>query len=280
MRVAGGWGLRALAVAAFCAGTLEAQYVERRPFPESAPGVSVSPGEDPPGARAVLYSALLPGAGQFALGQRRWAAYTAAEVLGWVLFLDRRFEGLDLRDAYRDLAWTTARGGGPVPRVDGDFEYFETLTQWVRSGSFDHDPELPGVQPETDPSTFNGNVWALAREIFFEDPSEAVPSDDPRYRAALDYYRGRAYGTELEWDWSDAPEELESYRGLIRRSDDRLREATVWLGALAANHVLSAVDAFISSRLRAATGASVRGALRVVPDAPRRGWSVALRVQF
>lgn len=196
---------------------------------------------------APAASLLFPGAGQWRLGQRRGWVYAALEAAGWVAYIDRRVKAGDLRDRYRDLAWAVARLR-TAERVDGDFRYYETMGHWLRSGAFDRDPAFPGIQPEPDPGTFNGSVWARARGLFLP-PGVAEDPTDPRYRRALDYYRAHAYDDSFLWDWSSSPEAQEEFSRLIARSDQRFRQATTALGALLANHLVSAADAFVSQRM-------------------------------
>lgn len=197
------------------------------------------------GGNAVA-SLVLPGAGQHRLGQTRKWAYLAVEATAWALFFERRHRVGDLRDRYRDLAWTAARIQGPT-RVDGDFEYYETLSQWLRSGTFDQDPARGGVQPEPDPTAFNGSIWERARAIFFPAGQQVVEGD-PAYSSALGFYEANAYGSAFLWDWSTNPGAQGELRDLIRGSDDRFRQATAALGAVLFNHVVSAVDAYVSGR--------------------------------
>jgi len=213
------------------------------------------------------------------LGQRRWVAYAVAEAVGWAFLLDRRGDGRRLREEYRDLAWTAARMGGPVPRRDGGFEYYETLSRWSRSGRLDLDPTEAGVQPETDETTFNGSLWTLAKEIHFSDPSHPPPPQDPAYQRALDYYEERAYDEGFAWDWSAVPGEQERFRGLIKESDERLRDATVLGGLLLANHLLAATDGYVSARLREMSGRQITGRLLVMPSAHDGGFRLALELQ-
>lgn len=221
---------------------------------------------------AAARSLVLPGWGQLELDQRRGWAYALAEVTLWVVWADRRAAGRDVRDQYRDFAWETGRIRAGA-RVDGPFAYYETLTKWVRSGAYDADPGLDGVQPEEDPSTFNGSIWARARGLFL--PSGTPPDpNDPGYGQALDYYRSRAYGSEFLWDWSGRDEDQQALGSLIARSDERFRQATAALGAVLANHMLSGVDAFVSARLRATS------TIRLAPpsEPSGRGWSLWLRL--
>lgn len=232
--------------------------------------------ESPPdrGVAVALRSFVLPGWGQLVLDQKRGWAYAAAEVVAWGLHLHWRSEGRDLRGAYRDLAWATARTVAGTQRLDPDFSYFERLAHWRRSGAWDASAEAPGLQPEDDVSTYNGMIWGRARDLFLKGDPAAGPSD-PGYGSALAYYEERAYGPALLWDWTDKEAALERYRTLIDESDDNLRRATHAVGAVLANHVLSGVDAWISSQ----TGTRTRS--RIVPGPGPRGgtawtWTVAV----
>jgi len=191
-------------------------------------------------------SALLPGAGQLLRGQNRGYAYLAAEAAVWAVWLDSRGDGGELRSRYRDLAWEVARGY-PTPRMDGDFEYFERMIRWDRSGAFDADPVTAGIQPESDPTTFNGDAWRLARGLFWNG-AETPPSPEAE-AAALEYYRERAYGEAFEWDWSQAPEQKARFVQLISDSDAAFRRARIAVGGLLLNRLLSATDAFLSNRV-------------------------------
>lgn len=207
------------------------------------------------------------------MDQRRGWAYLAIEGLAWTLHLHERSEGGELRDAYRDLAWTTARLLAGGNRVDPDFSYFERLAQWRRSGAWDVAPGVAGVQPEEDASTYNGMIWRRAGDIFLRGDSDAAPST-PGYGAALAYYEERAYGPSLLWDWTDKEADLERYRGLIDDSDTRLRRATHALGAVLANHVLSGIDAWISSR----SGTGVRSRVSPMRGPAGTAWTWSVEI--
>ena len=226
-------------------------------------------------ATRVFASAIVPGAGQ-ALEQR-WlasAVFAVIEATAWWVTIDQKGEGDRLRTAYRDLAWEVARDRAE-PRVDGSFEYYERMIHWTRSGAFDTSPE-PGLQPERAPDSFNGRQWRLAAEIFLGGDISAAPTA-PGYQAALDYYRGRAYEGPLVWDWTGRAPAQERFAELIDESDSALRRSSVAVGAVLANHVLSAAEVYINQRLGrgavelaviprdlgTAAGASLR--LRILP---------------
>ena len=237
-----------------------------RPRQETGSG-SVSPG------RAALLSAVLPGAGQYALGRRRAWVYAALEAAGWIVWAERRSAGADLVRRYRDFAWERARIQAG-PRVDGDFDYYETLTQWTRSGAFDLDPSTTGVQPETDATTYNGMIWERAVALFLPGGASTPPAD-PAYQRALDYYGSRGYGADFLWDWSGAADDQQSFAQILSRSDERYRQATNVLGAILANHLVSAVDAYLSAR-----GVATPSEVRLVPvrEAASTRWHATVRL--
>jgi hypothetical protein len=176
--------------------------------------------------------------------------------VAWGVHLDARADGRRLRGAYRDLAWSEARGE-PVPRVDGDFDYYERLSHWTRSGNFDADPSDSDLQPERDASTYNGAQWRLAAGLFLGGDEDAGPGS-AGYSDALDYYRSRAYGNAFLWDWGQAPDVQARFGDLIDRSDGRFRTASLALAAVVANHLFSALDAFVAERSGRASPLVVR----------------------
>ncbi|MDT8340253.1 MAG: hypothetical protein RQ751_01960, partial [Longimicrobiales bacterium] len=171
--------------------------------------------------------------------------YLALEALIWTGFALERGRGHSDRTAYRDLAWRTARGAAGE-RVDGDFTYYERMSLWDRSGAFDADPATPGVQPESDPATFNGDAWRLAANIFLG--GRPGDRDAPGYGQALAFYRERAYGEAFLWDWTGHGESQMRFRDLIERSDDHLRNASLILGGAVLNRLASGLDALLSNR--------------------------------
>ncbi len=223
-------------------------------------------------AEAAAFSAILPGAGQYRLGQSRAWAYLAVEVAAWGFYVDRRRAGNAGRDRYRDFAWERGRLQGST-RIDGSFDYYETMSKWIRSGAFDADAGAAGIQPEMDPTAFNGSIWALADQIY--QPGPGAPPGDPRLEQALAYYRQRAYGDDFLWDWTGTGTARTEYAELISDSDARFRQATNALGVVFANHIVSAVDAFLSAR-----GLTSPLTARVRPwrEAPLGSWSAVLTV--
>ena len=227
--------------------------------------------------RAFLYSALLPGLGQRKLGKGRWLAYLAVEGAVWIGYGNARWSATDERDQYQDLAWDVARTFNGV-RIDGDFPYYETMEKFLTSGAFDTDPVALGIQPQMDPSTFNGRTWSLATEIHFPPGSNPLPGD-PAYEAALADYRVRAYDERFEWTWAGQSVAWTDYMDLIESSDGSFRRASQFLGVIIANHLLSAVDAFVTARVQGSGGNQTEVRIRFVSPVDRNGLGLVLQVR-
>lgn len=231
-----------------------------------------APNGGPGPAASFLASLIAPGSSQWMHGQRRTYLYLGLELAGWIGFFQGRYQGADYRSAYRDVALTHAALESDPDGFTGGFGFYETLGQWTTSGQWDAEPATEGLQPETDPETYNGNIWSLASDLYLS--GEGSGSDPDAMQMALLYYRERAYSPEQSWDWSGNSAQLDRYRDLIERSDDSFRRATVILGAVVANHLLSAVDAFLSTRI------SSERAVRLSSDTRPFGRSRAMRWTF
>jgi len=212
---------------------------------ESVPGDTL-PFAKRPWIRPVA-SVIIPGSGQLLGGQSRGIVYLALEV--WVasraIAVSRR--GREQASRYRTLAYDVARRQFTPDRVDGPFEYYESMEKFVESGVYDADPG-PGFLPEADPATYNGSVWRLARNTFFVNPDSIPGPQTPAYQQALAFYQAHAVGGQFRWSWRGARLEQDVFRGAIRASDDAFRQRTNYLGALVLNHLASAIDALISVR--------------------------------
>ncbi len=226
-----------------------------------APPASPAPPAPPVAQRAApgrfwvrpAASLVVPGLGQLLGREDRGAVYLAVEGYSLARILQLNHEGRTEADRFRDLAFAVARHGFTAVRRDTVFEYYETMERFVASGEFDRDAG-PVLAPETDPATYNGSVWLLAQRTFWPDPSTPPDPGSPEYAAALQFYEQHAVGPDFRWSWRNAPLQQQVFRETIRKSDDAFRSAQSYLGILLANHVASAVDALISSRLSGAAG--------------------------
>jgi len=222
-----------------------------------------------------LASLAVPGFGQLLGHQDRGAVYGAVELYVLSRYIQLEHAGDDGANAFRQLAFQVAQRGFATTRRDTIFEYYETMEKFVSSGEFDRDPG-PGLAPETDPSTYNGSVWLLARRTFWPDPGTPPPPTSPAYQKAVAFYVQHAVGPGYRWSWSNAGLQQQAFRDLIRSSDDAYRNAQGQLGLLLANHIVSALDALISARLTAAAGRTTSLRTLIEPGAAH----VALRVAF
>jgi hypothetical protein len=193
-------------------------------------------------------SLAIPGAGQLLGHQDRAAVYGAVEVYVLSRFIQLQHDGAVKGDGFRQLAFLVAQRGFATTRRDTVFEYYETMERFTASGQFDHDPG-PGLAPETDPATYDGSVWLLARRTFWADINTPPPPTSTAYQRAVAFYVQHAVGPNYQWSWRDASLQQQAFRDLIRRSDNSYRDAQNQLGLLLANHILSALDALISSGL-------------------------------
>jgi hypothetical protein len=221
---------------------------------------------------APLASAAAPGSGQAVLGQKRWLPYLAFEVWAWIQYIDTRREGGRRRREYQSIARDVARSRFPGPYPVGDFEYYEHMLKNVESGEFD---VLPGgeIDPETDTATYNGRRWLDARRLFWEDPNNAPPAGSQPYLSALEFYEINAIPAQYRWSWRSAQLEYDVFRRTIVRSNVAYKRSVEYLGVIIANHALSAVDAFVTLRLRTRAGMSgyleLEGELPIASILPR-----------
>jgi len=237
--------------------------LELRRFTNLQDSASTSPG------KAMIGSVLLPGAGQYLLGSDRWVPYAALELWAWITYFGRRGDARGLGREYRELAWSVARRVSVGDRADPAFEYFETMSHWESSGSLDSDPRQSGVQPEIDPTTFNGDQWLLAKSLFFPGGFEFPPGTQP-YDRAMQYYLAHAIGPNFAWAWGDSHLEQQAFGELIRRSDEASRMATQILGLILVNHMVSAIDALVLGRTREnLAGLRLESRIDRLPTGPR-----------
>jgi hypothetical protein len=227
------------------------------PAPARAQSTDSVPSVYPTSARLPLWrrawirpvaSLLVPGAGQLAGGRDRGLMYLAAEVWLVARALAASQQGRRDRDNFQTLAFDVARRPFTATRIDGPWEYYETMGHYVESGAYNL-AGPGGFQPQTDTLTFNGAMWLLARRNYFENPDSTPSTFSQEYQSALAFYKQRAFGDAYRWSWKDARLEMDAYRHAIQNSDNGFRTATNYLGAILANHLASAVDAFITLRV-------------------------------
>ena len=228
---------------------------------------------------AMAASAVLPGAGQYLLGEERWVPFVVLEVWAWLTYLDRRGDARSAERRYKDLAWLVARRVSVGERRDSVFDYYERMAQYETSGAFDIDPQRAGIQPEIDASTFNGNVWSLARSIYVPGGGNSPP-ETVEYQRALAYYLRFAIAPPFAWAWGGSHLEQRVFSELIEESDDAYRSATLVAGAIVANHIVSAIDALIVARLEAGTVSRFRLGSGLERDGDGFRWIAQARIHW
>lgn len=202
---------------------------------------------------APLVSAVVPGGGQIILGDNRFVAYLAVEVLAWWKYRKDTREQADQEALFKDIARRVARSHFSATLPDADWAYYEQMRDFLESGAYSMTDQGPLV-PETDPLTYNGSRWQLAL---------ATHSTD--LQAALAQYQRVAIRPEFRWSWRNAQLQYDIFKRTTDSRNDAYHAAVTDLMILGANHVLSMVDAFVTFRLqvqpedgRTKIGASLR----------------------
>lgn len=221
-----------------------------------------------------LSSLIVPGTGQLMAGADRGVIYLGLEAFLLAGAFSTRNRARSAEARYRDLAWDVARRSFTASRRDTIFEYYETMETFVESGAFDLD-RGPGFSPEADPTTYNGSVWVLARQTFFADPDSVPDPSSEAYQRALAFYRERAVGPDFRWSWRNAGLEHDLFRRTIGESDDAYRRSSLYVGFLIANHLVAALDSFVSERLARAARRQVSIKTTLTPGASVVAFAVA-----
>lgn len=197
----------------------------------------------------TLASAVVPGAGQLLLRQKRAAAYLALEAGGLAFYFSQTRDGRRQRDRYRELSREVARAQFNPNGPRGDWDYYERMGQFVASGEFDRIPGGP-VDPEVNEESYNGAVWLLARQTYWRNPDVPPDPASPEFAAAMNFYQERAVAPGMRWSWIGQPQALQQFRSAIEGSNSAFRSASATASIVLANHFLSAVDAYVSVQIR------------------------------
>jgi len=171
--------------------------------------------------RAFVYSALVPGLGEYYAGSKfKSALFFAADLVFWSQYLSNHSKGKDKEDeftAYADAHWSATR-----------------YTEWLVENYGVLDDEDPYEVPGEDPKSFTHNL-----------PDEKTQ----QYYEMIGKYEQFLAG----WDDYDEQEATSSPRRgeyIIMRDDanDKLNKASTWVMVSLANHFLSAFDAAITAK--------------------------------
>lgn len=186
---------------------------------------------------APLMSAVVPGSGQFLLEQDRFVVYAAVEALVWWQYGKHAREQVQQQRAFKEFARRVARAHFSANGPDGPWSYYEAMRDFSESGDYSKADTGP-VVPEPDTATFNGHLWQQALQ------THATVAD------ALAQYERDAIKPDFQWSWGNASIQWDVFKQLTNKRNDAFRAAQQDLMMIAANHLLSMVDAFATFRLQ------------------------------
>jgi hypothetical protein len=186
---------------------------------------------------APIGSAILPGSGQLALGNQRFIVYTAAELIGWWRLSKSWHEQSQQEAAFKAIARTVARSHFSSAPPDGGWTYYESMRDYIESGVYSMS-NGGSVVPETDTLTYNGHLW------------QQLLATNATTNAALAAYQAQAIKPNFQWSWRNAGLQYDQYIRTTDKRNDAAHAAVQDLIFIAANHVLSMVDAFATFRLQ------------------------------
>jgi hypothetical protein len=193
-----------------------------------------------------IASVILPGSGQYILGNDRFIGYLAVEVLTWLQYAKNAREQATQEAEFKLLARRVARRafapGSPDDLPDGDWAYYEKMRDYDESGAYSL--TVTGLMPDTNGATYNGSRWQLAQATF------------STREAALAEYMRTAVRPEFEWSWTNEKLQFDRFVRTTDKRNDAYRAGVANLMVIGANHVLSMIDAFTTVRLRTTSGRS------------------------
>lgn len=190
---------------------------------------------------APLISAVIPGGGQLALGDGRFVVYAVIEAIGWWNYQKNRSELAQETSAFKAIANGVGRSPFTAHPQDREWAYYEQMRDYKESGAYSMTETGP-VVPEKDTLKFNGYKWQLALR------------NHATVAAALAEYELVAIKPDFQWSFKDHQLEYDIFKRTTALRNDASQRASNYLLAIAANHVLSMIDAFATIRLRVQSG--------------------------
>lgn len=223
----------------------------------------------------VLYSALIPGAGELTMGyEKRGIALIAVEIAAWTGYFVYHSDGLDERDAYEayaDMYWDEQRfiDQHPLIYIPNDpgaphsLEELETLGQAVSGSGGDWwTGYIPYVSKEEDKQHYYENLGKY--DWFVSGWSDYDPTSDPPVAESA---------------------QRETYRAMRAESNDDLDTANsfVWVSLAARVFSIAETAIIVHNRRddgeRASAGVGAPVALRARPRG-FDGGELALEIRF
>ncbi len=165
---------------------------------------------------AFLYSLVLPGAGQFYTGAKRGYLYAAAELGFLTTYFILRNNATNTRDEYRDVVRENVIFDGP-----GSFENWDSVEDFEHATQYEN--------------------W---NHVY--DSQETRARTGKWYWKDLDPTRKDEEDIKIEFDSNYRLRAFE----LRERANNTFQRARTFLGLAILNHVISAVDARITTKTR------------------------------
>jgi len=173
--------------------------------------------------KAVLYSLLLPGLGDYQLGNKgRATMFFAAEGLIWISYAVFEVQGGQREDEYQNLA---TRFAGVSDDGHSD-EFYAKLRDYDNSDEYEADVKFDGRIELSDNGRYPERISADALDQYFTD--NKIEDYEP-------------------WQWSSMDRRLQ-YSEVRSASKTSYRRADYMFVAAAANRVVSAIVAFSAAR--------------------------------
>ncbi|HET9232540.1 MAG TPA: hypothetical protein VFP10_00175 [Candidatus Eisenbacteria bacterium] len=180
---------------------------------------------------AILYSLLLPGLGEYALGHHdRAKVFFVAEGAIWTSYAVFQIQGSHRKDLYKEFADVNA---GVSPRDDDDF--YRTIGNYIASDG---------------PFSANEQVRREARANY---PDSRADQEE--------YFEENAYTGNDAWAW-ESEAALEAYQDMRDASESAYHKSEFSLGLAIANRLISVVDTGILAAKKRKQEAAQQSGLR------------------
>jgi hypothetical protein len=174
-------------------------------------------------SRAMLYSLLLPGTGEYYMGyETRAKAHLGAEAAIWVGYGYFRYQGGLREDTYKEMANINA--GVQGERND---DYYEAIAYYISN------------------EVYNVDILREAR-FYFPESRELQ----------LEYWEANGYFEDDAWEWKSI-QAMDDYRDVRTESRKSYRRSTLMIGFAVLNRMVSMVGLYVASRAGEGSAAAV-----------------------
>jgi hypothetical protein len=165
-------------------------------------------------AKAMLFSTLLPGAGELYMGYKTRAKVAmTAEAAVWTAYGFFRYQGSLREDTYKEMAEINAGVYG-----ERDDDYYEAIAYYLSNEDYNVD---------------------ILREARFYYPYDRD--------LQLEYWETNGYFDENAWAWNTL-QAMEEYRDVRTESRKSHRRATLMLGFAVLNRMVSVVGLYVADK--------------------------------